>query len=252
MPGDDGVDLSLVLACYHEEQILDSSVHSLRTVLDATRLRWEIIFVDDASRDRTPELIRRLVAANPALPFRAIYHEHNLGRGRTVADGFRVATGAVVGFVDADLEVAAHYIPPCWQAIAAGADVAVGRRFFKFSLRGVWRYLLSTGYAAVVRRLLPVPGVEDTEAGYKFFRRAVALKLIEQVEDPGWFWDTEIMYRAAQAGYRIAQVPCLYLRNYVKRSTVRSVRDSLRYARQLVRFRARLAREARSPGAPAT
>lgn len=243
MPEDKGFDLSLVLACYHEDQVLASSLRSITAVLDASRLTWEIIFVDDASRDRTPELIRGFIATHPAWPLRAEFHERNLGRGRTVADGFRLARGAIVGFVDVDLEVAAHYIPPCCQAILDGADVAVGRRIFKFSLRGIWRYALSTGYAALVRRLLPVPGVLDTEAGFKFFRRAAALQLIDQVEDPGWFWDTEIMFRAAQRGFRIAEITCLYVRNYAKRSTVKSVRDSLRYARQLLRFRRQLARE---------
>lgn len=243
MPEDKGFDLSLVLACYHEEQILESSVRAIAAVLDGTRLTWEIIFVDDASRDRTPALIRGLLASHPDWPLRAAFHERNLGRGRTVADGFRLARGAIVGFVDVDLEVAAHYIPPCCQAILDGADAAIGRRVYKFSLRGIFRYVLSTGYAAVIRRLLPVAGVSDTESGYKFFRRAAALALLDRVEDPGWFWDTEIMYRAAQQGLRIAEVPCLYVRNYAKRSTVRPLRDSLVYAARLLAFRRRLARE---------
>ncbi len=236
-------DLSLILACYHEEQILESSVEAILKVLRASRLRWEIIFVEDASRDRTRNLIKGLLARHRTLPLRAIFHDRNMGRGRSVADGFRAARGRVVGFIDVDLEVPAHYVPACWQAIADGADIALGKRVFKFSMRGIVRYAMSIGYASVVRRLLPVPGVTDTESGYKFFRREVALALVDEVQDPGWFWDTEIMFRASRGGLVITETPCLFVRNLAKQSTVRPLRDSLHYLRTVLAFRRRVARE---------
>jgi len=231
------LDLSLVLACYREEAILEASVAGILRCLDATRLAWEIIFVDDASPDRTRDVIARVVATHPDRPFRVILHAANTGRGGAVADGLRAATGEVAGFIDVDLEVGPWYIPACWAAIRDGADVAVGTRTYKVTLRGMWRHVLSSGYALLVRALLPVRGLADTESGYKFFRRSALGPLLAETRDPGWFWDTEVMVRARARGLRIAEIPCLYVRNFRKVSTVRSVRDSLTYLRRLWRFR---------------
>lgn len=231
-------DLSLILACYNEEAILETSVREIVRCLDATRLTWEVIFVNDASPDGTREVIDRIVAANPGRPFRAIHHARNTGRGGAVADGFRAATGDIAGYIDVDLEVGPWYIPACCAAIREGAaDVAVGNRTYKVTLRGMWRHVLSQGYALLLRAFLPVQSATDTESGYKFFRRSALLPLLDETRDPGWFWDTEIMVRAWARGLRIAEVPCLYVRNFGKVSTVRSVHDSLLYFRRLTRFR---------------
>ena len=86
-------------------------------------------------------------------------------------------------------------------------------------------------------------GFADTETGYKFFRRRTVLPLLDEVRDEGWFWDTEFMARAARRGLRVAEVPGAYVRRTDKTSTVRGLRDSARYFRQLLRFRRELLRE---------
>src|SRR5262245_35275252 len=117
-------DLSLIVACYNEETIVEASMARIFAVLDDTRLAWEVIFVDDGSRDRTPAVIEEIIARHPDRALRRILSDRNRGRGRTVSDGFRVACGAVVGYVDLDLEIPAHYIPVCVRAVREGADVA--------------------------------------------------------------------------------------------------------------------------------
>jgi SAM-dependent methyltransferase len=88
--------------------------------------------------------------------------------------------------------------------------------------------------------------VSDSESGYKFFRRETVLALLAETRDPGWFWDTEIMIRAVRAGCRIVEVPCLFLRNFRKPSTVRGIRDSLVYLLRVAAFRRRLGGEERA------
>jgi glycosyltransferase involved in cell wall biosynthesis len=239
------LDLSLVLACYDEAVVLENSVRRIVRTLEATPWKWEIIFVDDVSRDDTRAILRKLLDERKDERLRVIFHERNTGRGGAVSDGFRAARGEVVGFIDVDLEVGPETIVPCVQAIRDGADVAMGKRIFKFSLRGMWRYTLSTGYARLARTLLPLGKVTDSESGYKFFRRETALALLDRVRDLGWFWDTEIMCQAVARNCRISEVPCLYVRNHQKRSTVRGVRDSLVYLGRLSTFRRRLRAEAR-------
>jgi glycosyltransferase AglD len=228
--------VSVVLACYNEEPVLEASFAEIVDTLEAHGCSYEIVFVDDGSKDRTPEIIQALVAAHPRVATQFIFHERNQGRGATVTDGFRAARGEVAGYLDVDLEVHARYIPSLVRAIEKGADVATVRRIYAFQLGSLDRYLMSRGYSMLVRRLLGV-SLHDTETGYKFFRRERLLSLLDQIEDPGWFWDTEFMVRAVKDGCRIVEIPGAYVRRHDKVSTVHGMRDSLRYFRQLVSFR---------------
>jgi len=231
--------LSLVLACYNEAEHLETSFAEIRDTLEQTRWQHEIVFVDDSSHDRTREILQALVAAHPSLDVRVILHEANRGRGRTVTDGFRAARGTIAGYLDVDLEVHPRYIPSLVRAIEGGADIATVRRVYAFQLRALDRYFMSRGYSFLVRRLLGLP-FRDTETGFKFFRRETVLPLLDEVEDGGWFWDTEFMARAHRRGLRVVEIPGAYVRREDKTSTVHGLRDSLRYFARLVRFRRRL------------
>jgi glycosyltransferase involved in cell wall biosynthesis len=233
--------LSLVLACYNEEEILRESFAEIVQSLRGLGRPFEVIFVDDRSQDRTREIIRDLVAEHPDLDLTVILHETNKGRGATVTDGFRAARGEIAGFLDVDLEVHSRYIPSLALGIEKGADVATVRRIYAFQARSLDRYFMSRGYSALVRRLLAVP-LRDTETGYKFFRRSTVLPLLDEIEDPGWFWDTEFMVRAHRRGLRIAEIPGAYVRRDDKTSTVRGIRDSVRYFGKLLAFRRTLRR----------
>ena len=235
----DRPDVSVVIACYNEEPHLAASFAEIVSTMADMRRPFEIVFVDDCSRDRTRDVIRALVEAHPEVPTQVLLHERNKGRGGTVTDGFRAARGAITGYLDVDLEVHSRYIPSLVRAIEQGADVAVVRRIYAFQLRSLDRYFMSRGYSWLVRRLLGV-GFNDTESGYKFFRRHALLPVLDEIEDAGWFWDTEFMVRSARHGLRVAEVPGAYMRRSDKASTVRGLRDSVQYFGKLVRFRRRL------------
>ncbi len=110
---------------------------------------------------------------------------------------------------------------------------------------------MSRGYSYLVRRLLKLP-FRDTETGYKFFRREKLVSVLDEVADRGWFWDTEFMARAARHGLRVVEIPGAYIRRWDKTSTVRGMRDSLAYFRQLLQFRGQLLEEDRAREAQAT
>ncbi len=236
--------LSLVLACYNEAEHLESSFAEIRETLQQATWSFEIIFVDDCSRDATPELLRSIVARHGELDLRLILHERNQGRGAAVSDGFRAARGAITGYIDIDLEVHCRYIPALVRAIEKGADIATVQRIYAFQILGLDRYLMSRGYSWLVRQLLGLP-FRDTESGYKLFRRETILPVLAEIEDGGWFWDTEFMARASRRGLRVVEVPGAYIRRADKTSTVRGIPDSLSYFRQLLRFRGRLRLEER-------
>lgn len=233
----DTPDLSLVIACYNESPHLEASMAATFEVLDALNWTWEIIFVDDASPDDTWAVINRIVAANPGRPLRTIQHARNVGRGGTVADGLRAATGRYAGFFDIDLEVHPRYLLPCVLELQRGADVATAQRIYRFQWRSLDRYVLSRGYQWLLRRMIQVP-VVDTETGFKLFRRERILPVLDQCADTGWFWDTEIMVRADMAGLTLTEVPALFIRRFDKTSTVKPLRDTWDYLLKIWRFRA--------------
>jgi glycosyltransferase AglD len=233
--------ISVVIACYNEEQTLSQSFSEIKETLEDFGRPFEIIFVDDVSRDRTREILAEIARAHPNL-VRLILHDRNRGRGATVTDGFRAARGEIAGYLDVDLEVHCRYIPSLVRAIEKGADVATVRRIYAFQVTSLDRYVMSRGYSFLVRRLLGV-SLRDTETGFKFFRRDRLLPVLDAIEDAGWFWDTEFMVRAARSSLAIEEVPGAYIRRGDKTSTVRGMRDSIRYFGKLLAFRRQLRRE---------
>ena len=229
-------DLSLVVPCYDEAGHLRQSVAEVIEVLERTPWNWEIVFVDDASRDDTQAVIRELCAGDRRL--RAVFHEHNRGRGAAFKTGFRAATGRITGFIDIDLEVHARYVPSLVALIDRhGVDVATGRRSYVLRQTGaLHRVTLSWVYRRLCGLLLNT-GVRDTETGCKFFKRATTTDVVLGAENDGWFWDTEVMVRAVLADLVVHEMPVLFVRRFDKQSTVRVVPDSIAYLRALLRFR---------------
>lgn len=242
-------DLSVVIACYQERPHLEQSVRELTATLDASGRSYELIFLDDASTDGTAAVVAALVAGHANR--RAVYHQRNVGRGGTVSEGFRLARGRIVGFLDIDLEVHCRHLPDVLAAIDAGADGATAFRNYRvdWSLDAMVRHVLSRGYRRLFRAMFDVP-FADPETGFKFFVRERILPVLASTRDVGWFWDTEIMVLAHQAGLRLVEVPCRFERRSDKKSTVRVGRDVCRYLVALRAFRRRL-RAQRRGAAPA-
>lgn len=231
---DTEIDVSVVLPCYNESVVIEESTAEIVRTLETTRLSWEIIFVDDLSRDDTVARAERLCASDDRL--RLIRHERNTGRGRTATDGLRAARGQVAGFLDIDLEVPARYIPPAIEAVRAGADIVCAWRIYLPNLSLLHRQILSKGYSRLVRAQLGLP-FRDTEAGFKFFHRERILPILDETCNPGWFWDTEIMARSYYGGLRIVELPAVFVKRNEVPTTVRIVPDTIEYWQQLRRFR---------------
>lgn len=228
-------DLSLIIACYNEEKLLKESVEAIVSILHNSVFSYELIFVDDKSRDGTPEIIASLVNKNKN--FRAVYHDVNQGRGKTVRDGIALARGNVVGFIDIDLEVSPVYIPSFVRLILDGkADVVTGLRVYREGLTSLHRAILSRGYSWLVRSMLGIP-LKDTETGYKFFSRKKILPILKKTQNNGWFWDTEVMTYAYYTGLSVREVPVLFVRRFDKTSSVRLVHDTVEYLWNIWAFR---------------
>ena len=138
------VDISIVIPCYNEIEHINSSFKELVEFLNATKLGYELIFIDDCSADGTQHAIERLCKDHSNM--HCYKHSVNVGRGGTVSEGITKACGNVVGFIDIDLEVSPTYILPCYFAIKQGYDVAIANRRYNVEFGTIIRWILSRGY----------------------------------------------------------------------------------------------------------
>ena len=228
------LDLSVIIPCYNEEDILVKNVGKISEVLDKSTLRYEIILVDDCSKDRTVELAKEIVKNDSKI--KMICHKVNMGRGKAVEDGIAKSRGRVAGFLDIDLQVPAHYIIPLFIELENGADVATALRVYDIRLHMLHRFILSKGYNTLFNLMLRTP-IKDSETGYKFFKRDKVLSVIPEIKDKHWFWDTEVMVRSFLKGLVIKEVPCLCIREEEQKSTVKVFKDVLDYFRNIWRFK---------------
>lgn len=232
------VDFSLILPCYNEELILKDSVKKILSTLKLTRFSYELIFVDDKSRDKTLSILKTICKKNSNC--RLFAHARNTGRGKAVADGIKTARGRVAGYIDIDLEVSPIYVSEMVNLILEGkAEVVLGKRIYRTTLLSIPREIFSKAYTLLTEKILDT-GKVDTESGYKFFNRKKILPLLAKTRHPHWFWDTEIIVYSKRAGLKIVEIPVLYLRRFDKKSSVRVLRDIWDYLFNLWKLKKKL------------
>ncbi|MCM8787388.1 MAG: glycosyltransferase family 2 protein [Candidatus Omnitrophica bacterium] len=235
------IDFSLILPCYNEEEHILKSVKTIIDTIKHLPYSSEIIFIDDKSKDKTRTLLKKIKTLYK-LPIGIIFHNENMGRGATVAEGIKKAKGKVAGFIDIDCEISPIYIPLFISSIYEGFDVVSAHRVYEFNLFSFHRWLASKIYSYLIKKIFKFK-LNDTEAGYKFFNREKIIPVLKKVKDNHWFWDTEVMIKATLAGLKIKEIPCVFIRRKDKTSTVKIIPDTFKYFKNIIRLRKELVNE---------
>jgi dolichyl-phosphate beta-glucosyltransferase len=229
------VDLSVVVPCFNEESRLPRSLAAALDYLEASRRDYELILVDDGSRDCTPELIRNAEQAHPRVC--GVFLPGNRGKGRAVAEGVRASRGVRVLVSDADFSAPIEELAKLEVAIEAGASVAIGSRA-KRGAREVdqplHRRAMGKGFNLLVQALL-LPGLWDTQCGFKLFRGEVARDLFGRLSVDGFAFDVEVLYLARRSGWEVSEVPVRWINSATSR--VQAVRHSREMLRDVLRIR---------------
>jgi dolichyl-phosphate beta-glucosyltransferase len=236
------IELSLVIPAYNEEHRLPAAVNELRRYMDGSARTTEVLLVQNGSRDATLQVAEAAAAEDAR--FRVMDLGQQRGKGLAVRAGVLEARGELVLFCDADFSMPVNQIDRIVNVLEQGADVAIASREVRGSQRigePPHRHLMGRVFNFVVRALA-VPGIEDTQCGFKGFRRDAAQDLFRQQRIDGWSFDVEILMLARRRGYRIREVPITWV--YDPASRVSPAKDTLRMVREILMIRRNLRRGA--------
>ncbi len=218
-------EVSIVIPAYNEARRLPATLGRIEAYVKARRLDAEVLVVDDGSRDRTSEIVREHAARWSCL--RLISAARNGGKGSAVRLGMAAATGRYRIFTDADLSVPIDDLDKLLVPLRNGIAVAIASRGLKASeveLHQPWyRETMGKIFNRLVR-LFVLRGIRDTQCGFKAFTAEAAMRVFPPLQTRGFGFDVEVLYRARQAGYRIAEVPTRWINS--PQSRVHPIRHS--------------------------
>lgn len=237
-PADAQVELTVAIPAYNERERLPQYLPQVIEYLAGQDYSWEVVVSDDGSIDGTGEYVKGLAKRQPRL--RLVRRESNGGKGRAVLDAIEAARGRFVLIADADGATPIGELAALRAAVAGGAEIAIGSRVApragRVRERDALRAVIGKVFYGLVN-FLAVPGIGDTQCGFKLLRIDVARRLFRELGEFGWAFDVEVLYRAQLAGYRVAEVAVDW--HEVAGSKLRPFRDATRMLMSLFRIRAR-------------
>lgn len=230
----DQLTLSVVIPAYNEARRLPESFARLKGYLDRRPFATEVIVVDDGSTDGTGEVVEAWQVGWPAL--RLVQGPHR-GKGGAVRAGILAAQGIYIALADADFSMSAEQFDLFDIAALGPYDIAIGSREAVGAVRfeePAYRHVMGRVFNKLVQVLL-LPGIQDTQCGFKCLRREVAFDLCQQQSIEGWGFDVELLYIARRHGYTIREVPVYWY--YMPDSRVKPMRDTLTMVRDVLLVR---------------
>jgi dolichyl-phosphate beta-glucosyltransferase len=206
--------------------------------LDAQPFEWELIVVIDGG-DPAAAVEARATGKN-RLQVRVLENDRNRGKGYSVRRGFLEATGNRMAFIDADLSLPIEELPKMMACFDAGADVAIASRTIPGAIEEgpspAGRGVMSRVFNWVVQILL-LPGITDTQCGFKGFTAAAAQRIFSVAESDRFGFDVEALHLARAFKLRINQFPVCC--RYHGGSSVRRIGDGLQMLKELISIRVR-------------
>ena len=233
--------LTIIIPAYNEERRLPPSLHKVADYLRAQPYASEVIVVENGSTDATTAAVEEFVAAHVRAddPFRVRLLHSSPGKGSAVKCGMLAGRGDYLFICDADLAMPigeiAKFLPPTLPAHSY--EVAIASRELPGAVRydePFYRHLMGRIFNLLVR-VMAVPGIQDTQCGFKCFSREAAQLVFPLQRIDGWGFDVEVLYIARLKGLRLVEVPIHWY--YQTDSRVRPIHDTINMVRELVKIR---------------
>jgi dolichyl-phosphate beta-glucosyltransferase len=240
--------LSIVIPAYNESDRLPRYLPDVLAYAATVTGGAEIVVVDDGSQDSTPEYVASVADSESTV--RLVRQIPNRGKGAAVQRGVLEAHGRFILFTDADGATPIAECSKLLDAALGGADIVIGSRKIGGSgvqrERSFVRNLVGSIFYRITN-LLAVPGIEDTQCGFKLFRRAAARQIFPELRETGWAFDVEVLFLAQKFGMIIEELPVNW--SAVEGSKIRP-KDAVRMLIALLRIRHRGAGLTTGPASP--
>jgi len=229
--------VSIILPAYNEARRIPKTMDNILAYLGNSSWSAELIVVDDGSTDDTAEVVTRFAERHGNV--RLVQNRRNRGKGKAIRDGVFHAVGEVILFADADDSTPIADAEKLLQAIAGGADIAIGSRWVDRTLQIApqpWRRRLNGRlYNLLLRGILGLR-FKDTQNGFKAYRGGAAKMIFGLQKIEGWGFDAEVLFLARRFGLKVCEVPVEYT-YYAEGSKIRPYRDGVRMILELLKVR---------------
>jgi len=235
---ENNASVSVVLPCYNEGKNIYRNIIHIEKYLKSNFNDVEIIAVNDGSTDNTQEELQRL-RENPGIPLKIINKSANEGKGAAVKRGVLESRKDITVFMDADLAIPIEELPKFVEEIKTGSDIVIASRFIskiKILKPILWyRSIMEKIFRILQMIVMNNYAVQDTQCGFKVFRRKTAFKIFPLLTVKRFSFDVEIIFLAKKMGAKVKELP-ITLQNPPE-SHIRIVLDSWNMFWDLVRIR---------------
>ena len=224
---------SIVIPAYNETARIERALSSVSGCIRTSGWDAEVLVVDDGSTDNTAALVESWAREHPEV--RLIRNDRNRGKGYSVRNGMLRAAGEILMFTDADLSSPIEEAERLFDAIAEGADVAIGSRWLLgrriVHKQPLYRRVFGRCFNALTRTIMRLP-FADTQCGFKAFRREAAQLVFGLQRIERWGFDPEILFIGIMRGLRITEVSVTW--GHDERSRISYLRDGMQMLLELV------------------
>lgn len=200
--------LSIIVPAYNEAERIPKTLLDIDKRLDGAVYSYEIVVVNDGSTDNTAAIVRNMTKVVRNL--KLIDLKENSGKGGTVRQGMLLSSGKVRIFTDADNSTSIDQFEQMMPFFKEGYEVVIGSRALAGAKldppESLFRQVAGKGLNLIVQTLL-LPGIWDTQCGFKAFTDEAAEKIFTASSIPGWGFDVEVLSLAKHLGYKIKEVP---------------------------------------------
>ncbi len=224
--------LSIIIPVYNEKNAIIDTVREVKDIMDTSELEYEIITVNDGSKDGSLEVLEGFLKENPQYgeTLRVVSHEVNKGYGASLKTGIRSSRYDNICITDADATYPNNRIPDLFGEYEAGYDMVVGKRSFKKlpTLTKPAKWFITS-----LANYLVDDKIEDLNSGLRIFRKDLAMKFFPIICD-GFSFTTTITLAMMTNNYRVKYIPIDYLKREGK-SKIKPIRDTLNFITLIIR-----------------
>ena len=220
------ITLSVVIPAYNEEKTLPEALRRISAYLELKKISWEVVVVNDGSRDQTYDVLLKYIQEHPGQIIKILTFDPNHGKGFAARQGMLAAKGRYVLLTDADMSSPIKETDKLIKALENGHEVAIASRAVRApgcDVRQSFKRRLSGRIFNLFVQNLVLPGIRDSQCGFKCFTNEAAQKIFSAQKLDGFAFDVEALYLARRLGYKIAEVPIMWSEG--KNSKIRLLRD---------------------------